>query len=183
MERLHFDYSAFEPEYTHLRARRRAIEEGDMPAQQGDIALLQDPVAQALLQSTIPARLAYTWTDGTPRVVPIWFHWNGSEFVLGSPRRAPKLKALRQQPRVALTIDSDGWPPKVLLVRGNAAVELVEGLPQEFAACARRYLGDEQGQTFIEQFAGMTQSFARIVIRPDWAGILDFETRFPSAVS
>jgi hypothetical protein len=34
--------------------------------QQGDLALLDDPVAQELLASTIPARLAYTWTDGRP---------------------------------------------------------------------------------------------------------------------
>ena len=30
-----------------------------MAGQQGDLALLNDPIAQALLQSTIPARLAY----------------------------------------------------------------------------------------------------------------------------
>ena len=52
-----------------------------MAGQQGDLALLNDPIAQALLRSTIPARLAYSWTDGTPRVVPIWFHWTGEEFV------------------------------------------------------------------------------------------------------
>jgi hypothetical protein len=39
-----------------------------MPAKQGDLALLNDPVAQELLHSTIPARLAYVWRDGTPRV-------------------------------------------------------------------------------------------------------------------
>ncbi len=48
-----------------------------MPADQGNLSLLQSPVAQELLQSTIPARLAYNWTDGTSRVIPIWFHWNG----------------------------------------------------------------------------------------------------------
>ncbi len=41
---------------------------------QGDLALLEHPVAQQLLASRELARLAYTWTDGTPRVVPIWFH-------------------------------------------------------------------------------------------------------------
>lgn len=45
-----------------------------MPVTQGDLSLLQHPVAIELLQSNIPARLAYIWTDGTPRVVPIWFH-------------------------------------------------------------------------------------------------------------
>ena len=43
-------------------------------AQQGSLELLHDPVAEKLLGSTIPARLAYTWMDGTPRVVPVWFH-------------------------------------------------------------------------------------------------------------
>ena len=56
-----------------------------MPVQQGTIELLQHPASKELLKSTIPARLAYVWTDGTPRVVPIWFHWNGRELVLGAP--------------------------------------------------------------------------------------------------
>jgi hypothetical protein len=41
-----------------------------MGTKQGDPALIQDPVAQNLLHSTELARLAYTWNDGTPRVIP-----------------------------------------------------------------------------------------------------------------
>ena len=52
-----------------------------MAVPQGDLGLLKHPVAQELLASKIPARLAYVWTDGTPRVIPIWYHWNGREFV------------------------------------------------------------------------------------------------------
>ena len=47
----------------------------------GGTELLQDPVAQELLASKIPARLAYNWTDGSPRVVSIWFHWDGTDIV------------------------------------------------------------------------------------------------------
>src|SRR5262245_19356268 len=77
-----------------------------MATKQGGLALLYDPVAQELLHSTIPARLAYVWRDGTPRVVPIWFHWNGTEVVLGTPLTAPKVQALSHNPKVVLTIDS-----------------------------------------------------------------------------
>src|SRR3989304_5491088 len=56
-----------------------------MTARQGDLSLFRDPVAEVLLKSAIPARLAYNWLDGTPRGVPIWFHWDGKEIVLGSP--------------------------------------------------------------------------------------------------
>ncbi len=61
-----------------------------MTTRQGDLALLNHPVAQRLLLSTAPARLAYVWTDGTPRVVPIGFHWNGTELVLGTPPTRPR---------------------------------------------------------------------------------------------
>jgi nitroimidazol reductase NimA-like FMN-containing flavoprotein (pyridoxamine 5'-phosphate oxidase superfamily) len=83
-----------------------------MPVTQGPLALLNAPAAQELLKSTIPARLAYVWPDGTPRVVPIWFHWTGTDFVLASPAKAPKLKALAVNPKVALTIDDNTFPHK-----------------------------------------------------------------------
>jgi len=55
-----------------------------VPTKQGDVGLLREPIAQQLLQSKSPLHLAYTWRDGTPRVVPIGFHWNGQEIVLAT---------------------------------------------------------------------------------------------------
>ena len=154
-----------------------------MPVKQGDLALLQHPAARALLQSKIPARLAYVWMDGTPRVVPIWFHWNGSEFVIGTPPKAPKLKALARNPKVALTIDDNTFPHQVLLVRGTSRLHPVEGIVPEYATAAERYFGREQGQAWVGQLRGTTASMVRIAITPEWVGILDFQTRFPSALS
>jgi hypothetical protein len=151
-------------------------------ARQGDLSLLADPVACRLLASTIPARFAYVWKDGTPRVVPIWFHWNGTEFVLASPPRAPKLKALPGG-KGALTIDTETPPYQVLMVRGSVSVEMVAGVPEEYAASARRYMGQEQGDAWAHMAASRFGHMARITIRPEWVGILDFETRFPSAMA
>src|SRR5215210_8436120 len=109
-----------------------------MATQQGNLALLDDPVAQKLLQSTMPARLAYNWSDGTPRVVPIWFHWNGKEIVLAGPSDAPKMKVLRDGDKVALTIDSDSMPYKVLTIRGSIHIDTVDGVTPEYAAMSRR---------------------------------------------
>jgi hypothetical protein len=145
--------------------------------------LLQDPVAQELLQSRVPAQLAYSWLDSTPRVVPIWFHWSGEEVVLGSPLKAPKLKALPTSPAVALSIDSDTWPYRVLQIRGAAQIQTVEGVTPEYEAAAKRYFGAEQGQAWVEQVRSTLTHMARIAVRPKWVAILDFETRFPSAFS
>ena len=154
-----------------------------MAIQAGDLAVLSDPVAQELLQSTIPARLAYVWRDGTPRVIPIWFHWNGKEIVLGTPQRAPKVRAISTGSKVALSIDSTTWPYKVLQIRGTARVDTTSGVSPEYAKAAERYMGAEGGRTWVGQVGSMFPSMTRITITPEWATVLDFEQRFPSAIA
>jgi hypothetical protein len=150
---------------------------------QGDLELLQHPISQELLTSKIPARLAYVWTDGTPRVVPIWFHWNGREVVMATPPKAPKLKALTKNPKVALTIDDNTYPHRVLSIRGTARLQSMNEIVPEYIAAAERYFGPDQGEAWLKQLRGMISSMVRITITPEWVGLLDFKTRFPSALS
>jgi hypothetical protein len=35
----------------------------------------------------------------------------------------------------------------------------------------------------MEQVRGMVSSMVRITITPEWVGLLDFQTRFPSALA
>jgi Pyridoxamine 5'-phosphate oxidase len=150
---------------------------------QGNLELLQHPASQELLRSKIPARLAYVWTDGTPRVIPIWFHWNGQDFVMATPPKAPKLKALAKNPKVALTIDDNTFPHKVLLVRGTARLEPVDGIVPEYVAAAGRYFPPELAEAWLQQLRSQISSMVRITVTPEWAALLDFQTRFPSALS
>lgn len=154
-----------------------------MTTRHGSLELLNDPVAQNLLKSTKMAQLAYVWSDGTPRVVPIWFHWNGKELVLGTPPGAPKMKALQSGSPVAITIeDSSAWPYKVLYLRGTAQVEMLDGIIPEYAWCATHYFGEEAGKAWMAQVSQLTYKMARISITPTWVSLSDFETRFPSAI-
>jgi len=154
-----------------------------VPTRQGDVGLLRDPVAQQLLQAKSPAHLAYTWRDGTPRVVPIGFHWNGQEIVLATATDAPKTKVLKNGSKVAVSIDRDSSPPKILLIRGTVRVDTVEGIAPEYAAMIRRTMSEEDGQALLVEAARLYPRMTRIFIHPDWVGILDFETRLPSAVA
>jgi hypothetical protein len=150
---------------------------------QGDLALLDDPVAKELLSSQIPARLAYNATDGTPRVVPVWFFWNGKTMVVAGPPKVPKMSALHDGDKVAITIDSEKFPCHVLSVRGTVNVSVVDGAPPEYASASRRYLGDEAGDGWTAQMGTMFPKFGRIEITPEWVGIIDFERRFPSEIA
>lgn len=153
-----------------------------MTTKQGDVGLLNDPVAQQVLESPLPAHLAYNWSDGTPRVVPIGFHWNGKEIVFGTPVDAPKTKVMRDGMKVAVTIDSITMPYKVLMIRGSVRVDTVDGIAPEYAAMCRRVMGEEGGAAWLAQLAPMTPRMTRIFVTPEWVGIQDFETRFPNAL-
>ncbi len=155
-----------------------------MATQQGDPSLLKDPLAQELLQSTIPARLAYTGLDGSPRVVPIWFHWDGADVIMATPAATPKVKALEANPKVAMTIDGDVFPHKVLMVRGTAALSMVDGVAREYEQASVRYFGADQGKQWCDMLRAVTGlKMCRIAVKPEWVGLLDFQTRFPNAIA
>lgn len=128
--------------------------------------LLQGPVATELLASKQMACLAYTWTDGTPRVVPLWFHWEGHVVTFGTPVRAPKLRALTKNPHVAATIeDGTAWPYKALLIRREASVEVLDHVSPEYEASARRHLGKAEGEAVVSGLRSVPM--AKITIEPD----------------
>ncbi len=154
-----------------------------MSTKEADLALLNDPIAQELLCSTNMAHLAYAWKDGTPRVVPIWFHWTGKQIVMGTPMQAPKNQVIRDNSPVAITIDRNEWPYHVLIVRGTAHVTTVQGVVPEYTAAAMRYFGPEQGAAWSDSVAKMSPQMVRIAVTPESVRILDFDKRFPSAIA
>jgi Pyridoxamine 5'-phosphate oxidase len=157
---------------------------------QGDLALLRTPGAVELLASRVPARLAYVARDGTPRVVPTWFHWTGDELVMATfvwaphvHRPAARLRDLAANPTVAVTIDTETFPPVVLSVRGEVKITEVRGIAPEYAAAAHRYLGDEAATGYLAQVDQPGTTMARIALRPRWAGLVDFDTRVPAVMA
>src|SRR5215218_5394621 len=153
-----------------------------MDVKRGDLSLLDLPIAQQLLQATIPARLAYIALDGTPRVVPMQFHWTGEEVVLSCWPDDPKAAAIRANPEVALSIDTAEPPFRVLQIRGVAAVTIVDGVSVEMTAASMRYMGPEAGQAWVEQAARLSPQTVRIAVRPAWVDVLDFEARLPGGM-
>jgi hypothetical protein len=151
-------------------------------AKRGNLKLLDHLVAQELLHSRLPARLAYIACDSTPRVVPMLFHWTGEEVVLSCWPDDPKAAAIEAHHQVALTIDSAEPPFKVLQIRGTAAVSIVDGVSPEMEAASIRYMGREAGQAWVEQATRLSPQTVRIAIRPTWVDVLDFETRLPGGM-
>jgi hypothetical protein len=145
--------------------------------------ILNRPASRELLARDL-TRLAYVALDGTPRSIPIAFSWNGSQIILCTAKNAPKLPALRRNPQVALTIDTEVHPPKILLVRGRAELDGVDGIPEEFLQMNGTYtMTAEQRVAWEAEVRSLYHDgMVRIVITPTWAKLIDFETTLPSAV-
>jgi hypothetical protein len=144
--------------------------------------ILNRPISQELLARDL-TRLAYVAKDGTPRSIPIAFTWNGSEIVMCTSKNAPKLPALRHSPAVALTIDTEAHPPKILLIRGQAELEVVDGIPDEYLQINGTYeMTAEQRVEWEAEVRSLYDGMVRIIVIPTWAKLIDFDTTLPSAV-
>ena len=117
-----------------------------------------------------------------PSAAKAWASDGATKVFAQNPPNAPKMRVLADNSKVALTIDRDEWPYRALLIRGTAHTETVDGVTPEYAASARRYFGADGGRAWVEGMRRMTSQMARITVRPEWVGILDFESRFPSAI-
>ncbi|WP_427164544.1 pyridoxamine 5'-phosphate oxidase family protein [Streptomyces sp. C1-1] len=150
--------------------------------QQQITEILSRPISQELLARDV-CRLAYVAKDGTPRNIPIAFTWNGAQIVLCTTRNAPKLPSLRRNPQVALTIDTEVHPPKILLIRGRAELDVVDGIPEEYLQMNGSYqMTPEQRVEWEAEVRSLYDGMVRIVITPTWAKLIDFETTLPTAV-
>ena len=145
-------------------------------------ALLEDPVAVELLASTVPARLAYTLvrrdTARGAHLVPLGRcrpHPGLPDQGTEDPRR---WRRTRRWPSPSTPAT---FPYHALFLRGSAEVTRVDDVTDEYASSAERYFGPEQGRAWVDSLRG--KPMARIRIVPTWVNILDFETRFPSALS
>jgi hypothetical protein len=144
--------------------------------------VLEKPISREMLDRDL-LRLAYVAKDGTPRVVPIAFTWNGSEVVMCTTPNAPKMAALRGDPAVALTVDTEVHPPKILLMRGEAVLDEVEGIPDEYLRMNGTYeMTPQQRVEWEAEVRSLYRSMVRIVVTPTWAKLIDFEETLPTAV-
>lgn len=127
--------------------------------------------AQLLLESRVPARMAWVAADGSPLVVPIWFDWHEGELSVTTFAGSRKLDDLTDGSIVALTIDSEAFPYRSLRVTGPIHLERSGGLTDSYRRSAERYLGPTAGRDWCARLDGNVQ--VRLVISPTRASESD----------
>jgi len=92
---------------------------------------------------------------------------------------AIKMKSVVDGAKVAITIDGSTWPYHVVMVRGTVCTSEFPGIVPGYRETAIRYLGEQNGTMFIGAIEGTGLPMKRIAVRPEWVGLLDFQTRWP----
>jgi PPOX class probable F420-dependent enzyme len=102
--------------------------------------------ARELIESDALAHLATINRDGSPQVTCIWVGLEGDEIVSAHLRDQQKLRNVRRDPRVSLSIEgTEIQPPglmQYLVVHGRARIT-EGGAPALLQELARRYLGPD----------------------------------------
>lgn len=60
--------------------------------------------------------------DGQPQTSAVWFHWDGTDFLLFSQPSALKVRNLAAEPRVSLNLNGTGYGTDLVIVEGTAEV-------------------------------------------------------------
>jgi PPOX class probable F420-dependent enzyme len=110
------------------------------------MAIALPEAAKALVRSGRLAHLATVDPDGSPQVTLAWVGLDGEEIVIGTLFDQRKLRNVRRDPRVTLSIQGTGRNAigldEYLVVQGSARVT-EGGAPALLQELARTYLGPD----------------------------------------
>ena len=109
------------------------------------------------------ASLATIRPDGRPHVTPVWYEYDGHEFIVSTFRSSQKLKNISKKGFAALSIYTHEFPYRQVTIEGTARVgSQVDGVWRERVAV--RYLGEPAGKAYSRDTADM--EFVAIHVRP-----------------
>lgn len=102
--------------------------------------------ARAVLESAALAHLVTLNRDGSPQVSVVWVGLDGDDVVSGHLREQQKLRNVRRDPRVALTLETQVTNSlglrEYLVVHGRGSIE-EGGAPELLQELAYIYLGPD----------------------------------------
>ena len=110
------------------------------------------------------ADLATVNPDGSPHVAPVWFRWDGEVVKVFTQTTAVKVRNIRHDARVSMSVAKQDAPYGYVIVNGTAAISS-DGIPDEVRAMAIHYKGEVEGEIYIRQ-ALQEMEFCLLTITP-----------------
>ncbi|MFJ4468289.1 PPOX class F420-dependent oxidoreductase [Streptomyces sp. NPDC089424] len=127
------------------------------------------PEAEALLARANPCVMATLRSDGTPVSTPTWYLWEDGRVLINLDEGRVRLKHLRRDPRVTLTVlDADDWYTHVTLVGRVTEMHEDEGLA-DIDRLSRHY----NGRAYPDRVRGRVSAWIAVERWHGWGALKD----------
>ncbi len=104
------------------------------------------------------AHVATLNKDGSPQVSPVWVGFDGTHVIINSERKRLKVRNLKRDPRVSLSVQSGANPYAYVEIRGHAVEITEKGGFEGIDAFAKKYLS-------LDDYPGNKPGDVRVVIK------------------
>lgn len=116
----------------------------------------------ALLGATSTGYIATLMRDGSPQLTQVWVDTDGEHVIVNSVDTHLKVRNLRRDPRVAITVSDPSQPRRFFQVRGRAIDITTDGGAEHIEKLAHKYTGKP-----YTWWGGRDQTRVIITIEPE----------------
>ena len=116
--------------------------------------------AMKMIEAKNFAHIATLMPDGAPHVSPVWIDHENDEVIVNTAEGRVKLRNIRRDPRVAISIIEQENPYHAILIQGRVVNITNEGADTHIDKMAKKYLG-------VDRYPYRTAGEKRFVLRID----------------
>lgn len=111
------------------------------------------PSARTLLEDRAYGRLVTRNPDGSPQTSMLWFDVEGDELLCNTVDGRVKVRNMRHDPRVIVSVQDHGNPLSYLLVHGRVTAMTPDGAEEHIEKLGQRFTEPGE-QQLLAQFRG-----------------------------
>jgi len=104
---------------------------------------LSESQKQILLDKSF-VHLATVNADGSPQVSPVWVDFDGQNLIVNSEQRRLKVRNMKRDPRVSLSVTDPQNPYRYMEIRGRVLEISVDQDGTVIDKLAKKYLGQDK---------------------------------------
>lgn len=90
------------------------------------------------------AHVATIGEEGEPQVTPVWIEYDGTHVLFNTEEKRAKVKHMRANPRIALSIPNQENPYQYLEIQGKVVEITTDGADEMIDRLAMKYMGKEK---------------------------------------
>ena len=104
---------------------------------------LNDEQKKFLLDKNF-VNLATLMKDGSPQVTPVWVDFDGKHVLVNSERKRTKVRNMKRDPRVAVSVFDMSNPYNFVEIRGRVVDITTDGAADHIDKMAKKYMGQDK---------------------------------------